>query len=78
MLKPFAAASLMVALTGCAPSMMQATATEAELCRAWGESLPTRSRMDTAQTRMEIQIGYADFLNACPGLKHLVPLMQPM
>lgn len=69
---------LTFALAACAPSVMQATATEGELCRSWGESLPTRSRMDTAQTRMEIQIGYADFLNACPGLEHLVPLMQPM
>lgn len=57
--------------------MMQVTATEAELCRSWGESLPTRSRSDTVQTRAEIQVGYADFLNACPGLEHLVPLMQP-
>ena len=69
------AAILLVTLAGCAPPAFQATATEAELCRAWGESLPTRSRMDTAQTRMEIQIGYADFINACPGLEHLVPLM---
>lgn len=70
--------SLTIAMSGCAPWTMQASATEAELCRSWGESLPTRSRIDTAQTRMEIQIGYADFLNACPGLEHLVPLMQPV
>lgn len=69
------AAILLISLAGCTPPALQATATEAELCRAWGESLPTRSRLDTAQTRMEIQIGYADFINACPGLEHLVPLM---
>ena len=66
---------LTIGTSACVPSMTQVTATEAELCRSWGESLPTRSRMDTAQTRMEIQIGYADFINACPGFAHLVPLM---
>lgn len=63
----------MIALIGCVPSMTQVTATEAELCRSWGESLPTRSRADSAQTRAEIQVGYADFLNACPAFSKLVP-----
>jgi len=64
----------MIVLSACAPSTTQATATEAELCRSWGESLPTRSRTDTAQTRAEIQVGYADFANACPAFAHLIPL----
>lgn len=66
----------MTALIGCVPSMTQVTETEAELCRSWGESLPTRSRSDTAQTQAEIQVGYADFLNACPAFPKLVPMGQ--
>lgn len=74
MLRTFASVFLIVATSACAPSMTQVSATEAELCRSWGESLPTRSRMDTAQTSAEIQVGYADFMNACPAFEHLVPL----
>ena len=59
--------------TGCATTMPQAGATEAELCRQWGGSLPTRSRQDTAQTAAEIQQGYAVFSLACPDFGHLVP-----
>ena len=39
----------------------------------WGESLPTRSRADTAQTQVEIAESYADFVAACPGAAGLVP-----
>ena len=64
---------LALTLTACAPSKMQATATETTLCRVWGESLPTRSRRDTEQTKVEIEQGYADFAAACPDHAHLVP-----
>ena len=40
-------------LTACAPSRGPVTATERTLCRIWGESLPTRSRADTAQTQAD-------------------------
>ncbi len=60
-------------LSGCAPLTTGAGATENALCRAWGESLPTRSRQDTAQTKDEIGSAYADFAAACPAHRHLVP-----
>ncbi|MDJ0826971.1 MAG: hypothetical protein QNJ16_15870 [Rhodobacter sp.] len=47
--------------------------TEAALCRAWGESLPTRSRSDTGRTAEEIEAGYTDFASACPDFVHLIP-----
>ena len=69
--------SSVIFLTGCASSMMPAggtdTAVAAELCRQWGDSLPTRSRSDTSQTQDEIQSAYASFSLACPGWAHLVP-----
>lgn len=43
------------------------------LCRAWGESLPTRSRSDTKVTTFEIEAGYAAFAGACPDYDHLIP-----
>ena len=49
------------------------TETEGTLCRVWGESLSTRSRSDTEQTRDEIGEGYADFAAACPDFTHLIP-----
>ena len=60
-------------LSGCAPSMTPDTATERTLCRVWGESLPTRSRRDTEQTKLEISEAYADFAAACPDFVNLVP-----
>ena len=69
----FAIVLILTGLIGCAPTTTPVTATEAALCRAWGESLPSRSRADTAQTQAEIQLGYADFQNACPGFAGLVP-----
>ena len=60
-------------LTACESTRTQATATEQELCIAWGESLPTRSRADTQQTRDEITAGYAAFGAACPDYEHLIP-----
>lgn len=53
--------------------MTLGSATEATLCRIWGESLPTRSRADTQQTQNEIQAGYVDFELACPEFSKLVP-----
>lgn len=71
-LKP---AWLMIALTltACAPMKGPAGATEATLCRLWGESLPTRSHSDTPQTQAEIASAYADFAAACPDHRGLVP-----
>ena len=51
----------------------EATATENTICRIWGESLPTRSRSDTAQTQNEIGEAYADFATACPAYAGLIP-----
>lgn len=73
MLRLSIAASLTIALTGCADLTTPGGATEEALCRAWGESLPTRSKSDTDQTAREIQTAYADFANACPTLTHLIP-----
>ena len=67
-------AAALIVLTSCTEStQILAGATERELCRSWGESLPTRSRMDTQQTQDEIQMGYAKFEAACPSHEHLIP-----
>lgn len=66
---------------GCAPTKTlvgEISATVAgpsidALCRAWGTSLPTRSRSDTEVTKSEIEAGYAAFAGACPDHKHLIP-----
>ena len=73
--KIFKSACLITALIpiGCVNMKALDTATERTLCRVWGESLPTRSRMDTAQTQTEIAAAYADFGAACPLAQHLVP-----
>lgn len=75
MLKTLKRASLLIALTltACAPLKAPATATEATLCRLWGESLPTRSHRDTEQTQAEIGAAYADFGAACPKSVNLIP-----
>ena len=44
-----------IGMTGCDNTMTQATATERALCEVWGQSLPTRSRADTAPTQQAIQ-----------------------
>lgn len=54
-------------LSACAPTMPEATAIEAELCRQWRDSLPTRSRQDTEQTRAEIGRAYDVQATACPN-----------
>lgn len=73
MLKTFAAGLALIALTSCGNTMTQGGATENALCQLWGESLPTRSKSDTPQTKNEIQEAYADFVIACPQWEHLVP-----
>lgn len=58
------------ALAGCAaPRIGAATATERELCVAWRDSLPTRSKSDTEQTRAEIGRAYDVQAAACPNWK---------
>lgn len=42
--------------------------TEAQLCREWRDSLPSRSRADTDRTIDEIEEAYNVFLDACPAL----------
>ena len=58
---------------GCDLIETQGSATESTLCRVWGESLPTRSHADTAQTQAEIEEGYDVFTAACPDFKYLLP-----
>ncbi len=69
----FALLTIALILSACAPSRMQATATEQSLCQVWGESLPSRSHSDTEQTRHEIGQAYADFAAACPDNTDLIP-----
>lgn len=68
-LRKFAAASTLLVLAGaCTPTTNGATAaTEAEICRAWRDSLPTRSSRDTEQTRAEIGTAYDVQAAACPA-----------
>ena len=45
----------------------------AAVCTVLGNALPTRSTKDTQQTRDEITVLYADFSNACPQQKSMIP-----
>lgn len=63
----------LIFLTACDSMTVTGGATESELCRQWGYSLPTRSRQDTAQTTEEIQVAYATFSIACSEWEHLIP-----
>jgi hypothetical protein len=72
-LRIFGVGLIVTALSACVNLTAPATETEAALCEAWGRSLPTRSRQDTQQTRDEIQVAYADFLNGCPDYGYLIP-----
>lgn len=60
-------------MSGCASKMTQGSATETEMCRQWGERLPTRSRHDTVQTQQEVGEAIAAFSLACPDWAHLIP-----
>lgn len=67
-LRAFAIALMLPALAaGCwITTTPEATETEKELCVAWRDSLPSRSRQDTERTRAEIGRAYDVFLAACP------------
>ena len=67
-LKKFVVASMLLGLAGaCTPTTGAATATEAEICRAWRGSLPSRSVQDSVQTRAEIGTAYDVQAAACPN-----------
>lgn len=53
-------------LSSCASTIPAVTATERELCIQWRDSLPSRSRRDTAQTQTEIGTAYDIQAAACP------------
>lgn len=58
----------LLAVPGCTwTRTSEATATEQELCLAWRDSLPTRSRQDTEQTKAEIGRAYDVHAAACPA-----------
>lgn len=63
---------MLIVLTGCAQTTPITTETSQELCRSWGNSLPTRSRSDTQQTQDEIGKAIDVFLAACPEYEHLL------
>ena len=58
-----------VILSACAQTTSAVTETEGELCRQWRDSLPTRSKKDTEQTRAEIGRAYDVQAAACPNWK---------
>ena len=62
---------LMLLGAACATSNPTSAATETERarCEAWGQSLPSRSRADTARTRSEIGLAYDVYVAACPGFR---------
>jgi dihydrodipicolinate synthase/N-acetylneuraminate lyase len=67
-LEKFVVASMLLGLAGaCTPTTNVATATEAEICRAWRDSLPSRSSQDTETTRAEIGTAYDVQAAACPA-----------
>jgi hypothetical protein len=63
----FATLSMLLAGAAACSPMTVATATERELCIAWRDSLPSRSRADTNQTQAEIGVAYDVQAAACPG-----------
>lgn len=63
----FGIVSTLLAVAGCGTMMTVATETEDALCETWRDSLPSRSRSDSSQTKQEIGRQYEDFLAACPG-----------
>ena len=55
---------------GCTPTsqtIIAATEIERELCIQWRDSLPSRSRSDTARTQQEIGYSYDVQGAACPA-----------
>lgn len=71
------AVELLLLASGCATMKQTGAVTETEraACEAWRDSLPSRSRSDTAQTRAEIGDGYDVFLAACPSFA--LPFADP-
>lgn len=70
LVKSATALTLLVATSGCdleRERMIAVTETERELCISWRDSLPTRSRSDTQQTRDEIGLAYDVHIAACPA-----------
>lgn len=61
--------TLLGATSGCVTLTTTAvvTETERELCIAWRDSLPSRSRADTQRTRDEIGLAYDVHVAACPN-----------
>lgn len=66
----FAAA---LTLAACETTRIAGSETEAEICRQWGNALPTRSRADTEQTKAEITALYGRFELTCPEFANLIP-----
>jgi hypothetical protein len=68
---PLLLVTALVLLAACSPRLMTPAVTESEkaLCDVWQDSLPTRSRNDTAQTQTEIGRQYDLFLAVCPAYK---------
>lgn len=59
-------AAALVTLTGCQMQTTQeVSATEAAMCDAWQDSLPTRSRSDTPETIAQIGRAYDVFEAVC-------------
>ena len=61
-------AAALLMLTGCT-TLTTATETEQALCDAWRDSLPTRSRSDTAQTQREVGQAYAMQQSICKDVQ---------
>lgn len=57
-----------VSAIGCSQTTAIGTKSEAEICLAWGDTLPTRSRSDTLQTQAEVGDNRAAFRAACPSV----------
>ncbi|WP_372605465.1 hypothetical protein [Actibacterium sp.] len=70
---------MLLAIAACSPTLTTdiatdtGSATAAKICDEIGQSLPTRSRSDTQQTRDEITEAYAVFVAVCPNHEHLIP-----
>lgn len=60
------ALTLLGAAAGCTTTPV-ATATEREICIAWRDSLPSRSKQDTPETQAQIGVSYDVQAAACPG-----------
>ena len=65
---------LLAAVAACSPTTTSvATETERTQCREWRDSLPSRSKNDTEQTKAEIGTSYDVYLAACGPLGFELP-----